>query len=603
MRLSCALDPANFPRLPVLLVAALVAAAILAPSGTTSARPRHARRRLPLQRGARTSAEPLPGREDRPPAPAHEDGRGRAARPRRRPPALPGISFSHGAARADDARRARAGSRLPARPPLRVAVRRDARERGARGRPPRGERDQDRRRRHRRDVTHPTSRRRRPRPGTSSTTARASTTRTATARSSPRSRPARSTNGEGIAGFGGDAQLLVVKAVGAGGQLHRRRRGGRDRLRGRPRREDHQSQSRRRRHVSRSSSRPSSTPRATTCSSSRPPATSTRTAIRSSTPPPCSSRLGSNGQGGVGLSVAASTMAGKRAYFSNTGSQISLAAPGEQRLRRDRARLRAAVVAALRAPRLARGPLRLVERHVVRDARGRRRGRTRLGGEPVADRAAGRGDPQGDRVRARPVESAARLRRDRRRGRGRECARPAGRARVQGGLVAEPPPSERPAALDRSRRPGSTLRALRLAVHLRTSAPVVSPDYRSITLQVRRGGSWHRLARATTRTGGGIRWTVGLRPGRYMLRVVYRGRWDLRAAIRLGRCASARPGRARSGRRARAGARRSARSPGRSGRRCRSSTRPRRRGSRSASPCPRGCPGSPSAGRTAASAR
>ena len=38
---------------------------------------------------------------------------------------------------------------------------------------------------------------------------------------------------------------------------------------------------------------------------------------------------GSNGQGGVGLAVGASTMAGKRASFSNTGSHISLAAPGE----------------------------------------------------------------------------------------------------------------------------------------------------------------------------------------------------------------------------------------------------------------------------------
>ena len=41
-------------------------------------------------------------------------------------------------------------------------------------------------------------------------------------------------------------QLLMVKAVGAR-QLQRRRRGGRDRLRGRPRREDHQPQHRRRR--------------------------------------------------------------------------------------------------------------------------------------------------------------------------------------------------------------------------------------------------------------------------------------------------------------------------------------------------------------------
>jgi hypothetical protein len=84
-----------------------------------------------------------------------------------------------------------------------------------------------------------------------------------------------------------------------------------------------------------------------------------------------------------------------------------------------------------------------------------------------------------------------------------------------------------------ARRRPHGLRPLRLAIHLRTSAPLVTPDYRTITLQMRRGGSWHRLARATTRTGGGIRWTVGLRPGRYVLRAVYPGRWDLGRAIRL----------------------------------------------------------------------
>jgi hypothetical protein len=77
------------------------------------------------------------------------------------------------------------------------------------------------------------------------------------------------------------------------------------------------------------------------------------------------------------------------------------------------------------------------------------------------------------------------------------------------------------------------LRRVRLAVHLRSSMPIVTPDYRMITLQVRRGGSWHRLARTTTRLGGGIRWTVGLEPGRHVLRAVYRGRWDLTGAIRL----------------------------------------------------------------------
>ncbi len=39
--------------------------------------------------------------------------------------------------------------------------------------------------------------------------------------------------------------------------------------------------------------------------------------------------IGSNGRGGVGLSVGASTADGTRAFFSNTGSQLSLAAPGE----------------------------------------------------------------------------------------------------------------------------------------------------------------------------------------------------------------------------------------------------------------------------------
>ena len=38
---------------------------------------------------------------------------------------------------------------------------------------------------------------------------------------------------------------------------------------------------------------------------------------------------GSNGRGGVGLAVAASTAAGERAFFSNTGTYVSLAAPGE----------------------------------------------------------------------------------------------------------------------------------------------------------------------------------------------------------------------------------------------------------------------------------
>jgi subtilisin family serine protease len=39
--------------------------------------------------------------------------------------------------------------------------------------------------------------------------------------------------------------------------------------------------------------------------------------------------VGSRGRGGIGLAVGATTMDGTRAEFSNTGSYLSLAAPGE----------------------------------------------------------------------------------------------------------------------------------------------------------------------------------------------------------------------------------------------------------------------------------
>ena len=118
-------------------------------------RPR--RRRLRVERRARAGAEALSGREDRPPPPAHEDGRGRAARPRGATcTASPASPTRTGRASRVDQGRARARRHVPPRAPLRVAVRRHARERSARGRPPRGERDQDRASSTRAlDVTHP----------------------------------------------------------------------------------------------------------------------------------------------------------------------------------------------------------------------------------------------------------------------------------------------------------------------------------------------------------------------------------------------------------------------------------------------------------------
>jgi subtilisin family serine protease len=242
---------------------------------------------------------------------------------------------------------------------------------------------------------------------------------------------------------------------------------------------------------------------------------------------------GSNGQGGVGLSVAATTMAGKRASFSNTGSQISLAAPGENVFsaiaagtsRDDWPRYvlpgsnaglygwssgtsfsTPEVAGAAALVWAANGALtaQQVAAILKSTASGHGRWNPRLG-YGVIDVAA--------------AVAAAR---------GQEIAP---RARAGAWLSLHRVSSRRVQSIRRTRR--GPLRALRLAVHLRTSAPLITPDYRTITLQVRRGGSWHRLARATTRRGGGIRWTFGLRPGRYVMRAVYRGRWDLHPAIRL----------------------------------------------------------------------
>jgi subtilisin family serine protease len=242
---------------------------------------------------------------------------------------------------------------------------------------------------------------------------------------------------------------------------------------------------------------------------------------------------GSNGQGGVGLSVGASTMAGKRASFSNTGSHISLAAPGDNvfgaiaagtspvwwprtRLHGSRAGLygwssgtsfstpevagAAALVWAANQGLTAQQVAAILKS----TASGKGRWSSRLG-FGVIDVAAAVAAARGQQIAPRVTAGSWLI------------LRKVGIRQVRSSRSA-------------GRRP---LRALRVAVHLRTSATVVTPDYRTITLQVRRHRRWHRLARQATHRGGEIRWTVGLPPGRYVLRAVYRGRWDLHAAIRL----------------------------------------------------------------------
>ncbi len=241
--------------------------------------------------------------------------------------------------------------------------------------------------------------------------------------------------------------------------------------------------------------------------------------------------VGSNGQGGVGLSVGASTMAGKRASFSNTGSQISLAAPGDT--------VFGAVAAGSSRDYWPRYSLpgssaglygwssgtSFASPEVAGAAALVWAANPSLNAQQVAGilKATASGQGSWNQTLGYGIIDVAAA-----------VASASGQPithRVQAGAwLAVYRVSSRTA---RHARASRGLRRVRLAVHLRTSAPTVRPDFRVITLQVRRGHRWHRIARTTTRFGGGIHWTVGLSPGRHVLRVVYRGRWDLRSAVRL----------------------------------------------------------------------
>jgi subtilisin family serine protease len=340
------------------------------------------------------------------------------------------------------------------------------------------------------------------------------------------------TNAEGIAGFGGDAQLLVVKAVGGGITFSDV-----DEANAIVYAVDHGANI-----INLSLGGEGSSPledRAIHYAASRNvlvvaaagneyeegnPIEYPAAALQ----PP-----GSNGQGGYGLSVGASTMAGKRASFSNTGSYISLIAPGDN--------VFGAVAAGSRRSWWPRYPLPGSAAGLYGWSSGTSFSSPEVAGaaalvwaanpELTAQQVAGilkmtasqdgRWNP---RVGYGIVDVAAAV------------ASATGhqlKPRVQAGAWLNVQ-RLRPRFASRVSTPRA-LRAVRLRVHLRTSMPTITPDYRVISLEVRRDRHWRRLARTTTRLGGGIRWTVGLRPGSHLLRITYRGRWDLHPAVRLKR--------------------------------------------------------------------
>ena len=135
------------------------------------------------------------------------------------------------------------------------------------------------------------------------------------------------TNGVGVSGFGGDAQLLVVKAIGPDGYItdvdeaaaivYAVRHGAKII------------------NLSIGGDETSSTERRAIRWASRHGALLVAAAGNehdqgnpTEYPAALLQPVGSRGGGGIGLAVGATSMDGTRAYFSNTGSYISLAAPG-----------------------------------------------------------------------------------------------------------------------------------------------------------------------------------------------------------------------------------------------------------------------------------
>jgi hypothetical protein len=336
------------------------------------------------------------------------------------------------------------------------------------------------------------------------------------------------TNGDGIAGFGGDAQLLMIKAVGAGGTFSDV-----DEATAIVYAVDHGAK------IINLSIGGEGTSQLETRAIQYAASHNVLLVAAAGNeyeagnpveyPAAALQPVGSKGQGGFGLAVAASTMSGKRASFSNTGTQISLAAPGDN--------VFGAVAAGSSREYWPRYPLPGSSSGLYGWSSGTSFSTPEVAGAAALVWAANPG------LTAQQVAGILKATAS---GRGRwtpklgygvidiaaAVATARGKAvepRVRAGSwLSVRRVSDRTVFGARAKR---RLHRVHLAVHLRSSRPTVTPDYRTVTLQVRRGGSWHRLARRTTRLGGGIRWTVGLKPGRHVLRAIYRGRWDLSAAI------------------------------------------------------------------------
>ena len=229
--------------------------------------------------------------------------------------------------------------------------------------------------------------------------------------------------------------------------------------------------------------------------------------------------VGSRGRGGLGLSVGATTKAGSRASFSNTGTWISLAAPGEDVL--------GAVSSYSKARDWPRYPLPGSTRGLYGFSSGTSFAAPQVAGAAALVWAANPNLTR-DQVAWILKRTAS--------GDGRwtralgfgilDVGRAVATAQNGGEIV---PPARALSSLRVLRRQVRQTR-IRVRARLNSRLAAITPAGRRVSLQLRRNGKWHRVARARTKAGGRVILKTRLRPGRYVLRVKYAGAPELTSA-------------------------------------------------------------------------
>jgi hypothetical protein len=224
--------------------------------------------------------------------------------------------------------------------------------------------------------------------------------------------------------------------------------------------------------------------------------------------------------------VGASTKSGRRASFSNTGSWISLAAPGEN--------VFGAVSSYTRAGDWPRYPLPGSTQGFYGYSSGTSFSAPQVAGAAALVWAA---NP------SLTLEQVAWILKRTASGDGRwtkalgygvlDVGRAVATAQNGGAIV---PPARALSSLrvvgSLRRKVGRTRLRVRATLHSRLAA--ISPAGRRVSLQVRRNGRWHRVAHAQTKAGGRVVLKARLHPGRYVMRVKYAGAPEL-AATQSGR--------------------------------------------------------------------